>query len=173
MSRQSDKNLQAQVQALIDKTNGLKDYGIKALVQNGELHLNGVVDTLHERRQLQELVSRVPGLKSIENGVTISTDGQINDGEVTSEVYEELELNDVNLKNIGVESIDGTVYLRGRADSTAEIQNAMEAAARARGVKNVISQVELRDDRELSLQEIFHSQVNNDRENPNPKDRLF
>lgn len=172
MSKQNDKELRAQVQALIDKTNGLKDYGIKTQVQNGELHLMGLVDTLHERRQLHELVSRVPGIRSIENGVTISTDGQINDGEVTAEVYEELENNNVNLKHIGAESIGGTVYLRGRAHSTEEIQNAMEAATRARGVRDVINQVNLREEEELTLKELFHSQVNNDREEPKAKDGL-
>lgn len=175
-SRYKDKELQRQVQALIDKTDGLKDYGIKAQVQKGEVHLMGLVDTLHERRQLHELVSRVPDIKTIENGVTISTDGQINDGEVTAEVYEELENNDVNLKHIGAESSGGTVYLRGRADSKEEINNAIEAATRARGVRDVVSQVGLREEvediDELSLKEIFHSQVNNDQEDPDFKDGL-
>ncbi|CCO07487.1 BON domain-containing protein [Desulforamulus hydrothermalis] len=172
----NDKKLQREIQALIDKTNGLKDYGIKVQVQEGEVHLMGLVDTLHERRQLHELVSRVPGIRSIENGVAISTDGQINDGEVTAEVYEELKNNRVNLKNIGAESIGGTVYLRGRAASQAEIQNAMEAASRARGVRDVISQVSLSagpDAGDLTLRDLFHSQVNNDREDPNFKDGLY
>lgn len=173
MSRNNDKDLQERVQALIDKTNGLKDYGIKAQVQNGELHLMGLVDTLHERRQVHELVSRVEGIKSIENGISISTDGQINDGEVTAEVYEEMENNKVNLKNIGAESHGGTVYLRGRAESTEEVQNAMEAATRARGVRDVINQVSVRVDEEMTLKEIFHSQVNNDEENPDAKDGLY
>ncbi len=177
MHSNHDKKLQAQVQALIDKTNGLKDYGIKAKVQNGEVHLMGLVDTLRERRQLHELVSRVPGIRSIENGVTISTDGQINDGEVTAEVYEELENSGINLKNIGAESIGGTVYLRGRSDSQEEIQNAIEAATRARGVRDVISQVSFstgfRDVDDITLKELFHSQVNNDREDPDFKDGLF
>ncbi|MDO7788756.1 BON domain-containing protein [Desulforamulus aquiferis] len=173
MSKFSDKEIQGQVQALIDKTNGLKDYGIKAQVQNGEVHLMGLVDTLHERRQLHELISRVPGIKTIENGVSISTDGQINDGEVTAEVYEELENNDVNLKHIGAEAHGGTIYLRGRAESTEEIQNALEAATRARGVRDVINQVTVREEDELSLKDLFHSQVNNDRENPDAKDGLY
>lgn len=175
-SRYQDKELQGQIQSIIDKTNGLKDYGIKVEVLNGEVHLMGLVDTLHERRQLHELVSRVQGIKSIENGVTISTDGQINDGEVTAEVYEELETNGVNLKSIGAESMDGTVYLVGRSDSQEEIQNAIEAATRARGVKNVVSKVALntgfRDEDEMTLRELFHSQVNNDHEGNNFKDGL-
>lgn len=173
MSKFSDKEVQAQVQALIDRTNGLKNYGIKAQVQNGEVHLMGLVDTLHERRQLHELISRVPGIKTIENGISISTDGQINDGEVTAEVYEELENNEVNLKHIGTESRGGTVYLRGRADSSEEIQNAIEAATRARGVRDVVNQVNIRPEEEKSLKELFHSQVNNDQENPDAKDGLY
>lgn len=176
MSKNVDKALQREVQALIDKTNGLKDYGIKAQVQNREVHLMGLVDTLHERRQLHELVSRVAGIRTIENGVTISTDGQINDGEVTAEVYEELQNNGVNLKNIGAESFGGKVILKGRSESREEVENAIEAATRARGVRNVISEVELvsgfQDADDLTLRELFHSQVNNDREDNNFKDGL-
>ncbi|GAB6181598.1 BON domain-containing protein [Desulfotomaculum defluvii] len=178
MTRFEDKELQKDIQSIIDRTNGLKDYGIKVQVQKGEVHLMGFVDTLHERRQLHELVSRVQGIKSIENGVTISTDGQINDGEVTAEVYEELENNGVNLKNIGAESIGGIVYLRGRSDSEEEINNAIEAATRARGVRDVMVQVERQADfrekdvEEMTLKEIFHSQVNNDSEEENNHDGL-
>ncbi|AEG60948.1 BON domain-containing protein [Desulforamulus ruminis] len=172
MSKQQDQELKAQVQALIDQTNGLKDYGIKTLVQKGEVHLSGMVDTLHERRQLQELVSRVSGIKSIENGVTISTDGQINDGEVTAEVYQEMAHGNVNLKHIGAETVGGTVFLRGRANNSEEIQNAMEAATRARGVRDVINQVQMVEEEDASLKEIFHSQVNNDREEKDVKDGL-
>lgn len=177
MSKYRDKEIQQDIQALIDRTDGLKDYGIKTLVQNGEVHLTGMVDTLHERRQLHELVSRVKGIKSIENGVTISTDGQINDSEVTAEVYEEFANNDVDVKHIGAESRGGTVYLVGHADSQEEIDNAIEAATRARGVRDVKSQVKLTEPEEaiadLSLKEIFHSQVNNDHEDPHLKDGLY
>lgn len=176
MSKYQDQEMQRDIQSLIDRTNGLKDYGIKNLVQKGEVHLMGMVDTLHERRQLHELVSRVKGIRSIENGVTISTDGQINDGEVTAEVYEEFANNDVNVKHIGAESRGGTVYLVGHADSQEEVENAIEAATRARGVRDVMSQVRLNkpfeDTEELTLKELFHSQVNNDREDPHFKDGL-
>ena len=103
---------------------------------------------------------------------------KVNDGEVTAEVYEELENNGVNLKHIGAESIGGTVYLRGRSNNQEEINNAIEAATRARGVRDVISQVDReeifrdKDVEEMSLKEIFHSQVNNDREEENYKDGL-
>lgn len=176
MSKYQDQEMQRDIQSLIDRTDGLKDYGIKTLVQKGEVHLTGMVDTLHERRQLHELVSRVKGIRTIENGITISTDGQINDGEVTAEVYEEFANNDVDVKHIGAESRGGTVYLVGHADSQEEIDNAIEAATRARGVRDVMSQVKLTEPAEvvddLSLKEIFHSQVNNDHEDPHFKDGL-
>jgi len=41
---------------------------------------------------------------------------------------------------------------------------AVTAAARARGVRNVISQLDMEAAGELTLEDIFHSQVNNEKE---------
>lgn len=51
----------------------------------------------------------------------------------------------------------------GNSDDKEEIKAAKEAAAKARGVKEVISQVKSRP-KELSNETIFHSQVRNERE---------
>lgn len=166
MPTKKDQQIKAEVQSLIDNNIKVKDYGIKAEVIDGEVHLTGLVDTLHQKRQLHEVISRVKGIRSLENGVSISTDGRINDADITAEVYEELKHNRVNLEHIGAETRDGTVVLRGRADDTGEIQNAMEAASRARGVKDVINHINMVDEgaAALTLKDLFHSQVNNDQE---------
>jgi len=52
----------------------------------------------------------------------------------------------------------------GNAKDPAEAEAAAKAAARARGVRNVVSKLEMTGEDELTLEEIFHSQVQNDNE---------
>jgi osmotically-inducible protein OsmY len=73
---------------------------------------------------------------------------------------------DGNLFNIGVGSVNrGKVVLAGRSNDPAEIEAAVKAASKARGVTEVISQVKQESGEDaLTPEEIFHSQVNNDEE---------
>lgn len=165
MTKSSDEVLRKTVQEILDTNVKTKAYGLKADVINGEIIITGIVDTLSEKEDLEKLISGVEGVRAIENAVAISTDGAINDSEVTSEVLEELKTApDVNLKHVGAQSVKGTVFLKGRVYDESEIEAAKHAAAKARGVREVVSQLAMETARELTLEEIFHSQVNNDEE---------
>jgi hyperosmotically inducible protein len=144
----------------------LPDARAKDVVE-GEVQLQGIVDTLKEKEWAEDLVRQVSGVKGVANAVSISTDGSITDDEIIQEVQEELEGDpDGNLFNIGVGSVNrGKVVLAGRSNDPAEIEAAVKAASKARGVTEVISQVKQESGEDaLTPEEIFHSQVNNDEE---------
>lgn len=162
-----DKELRERVQAMLDNNDEIKVYGVRAEVNKGHVELSGIVDTLAERRRLHELVNNVHGVKGVDLGISISTDGAIDDEDVTFEVAEELGVDpDVNLRHVGAKVVDGVVYLKGTVEDPAEEQAALKAASKARGVKDVISEVKIKrkDLADASLEDIFHSQVNNDGE---------
>ncbi|NLW07252.1 MAG: BON domain-containing protein [Clostridia bacterium] len=163
----SDKELRQRVRSLLEQDKDLRGYGINADVVEGEVQLEGIVDTLQERTRAEQLVRQLPGVHGVANALSISTDGAIRAQDVTMEVNEELAIDPwVNLRNIGAESVDGhgTVVLRGRTNNPAELEAAQQAAAKARGVTRVVSQVKKAGQGEMSLEDIFHSQVNNDGE---------
>lgn len=165
MQESSDKALREKVQQALDTGLESREYGLKADVINDEAIITGIIDSLSEKESIGRIVAGINGVRRVENNLTISTDGSINDEDITFEVMEELNADPgVNLKHVGARSVRGTVFLKGRADSKEEIDTAVKAAARARGVKNVVSQLSMETARELSLEEIFHSQVNNDKE---------
>jgi len=161
--------LAQQIQALLDQDGNLQGYGLKAqAAAGGRVILSGIVDTLAEKERAAALVAGIPGVQGVENGISISTDGAINDADVTREAQEEMAADPaVNLRRVGVETKKGTVFLVGHSADPAEAEAAREAAARARGVRSIVNNLELsaKDD-ELSLEEIFHSQVRNDGEKP-------
>ena len=102
---------------------------------------------------------------NVDNAISVSTDGAITDQDIIQEVEEELKGDpEGNPNKIGVKSAHrGKVVLAGRTENRAEIERAVNAASKARGVTEVISQVK-QDDEKLTPEQIFHSQVNNDEE---------
>lgn len=164
-----DTAMQQKVQQMLDNDQDLRGYALKANVIDGEVQVSGVVDALAEQNRLREKLAGMPGVKRVELGLAVSTDGAINDSAVTMEVMEELEANPrVNLRHVGAKTVDGTVFLVGRAASPEEEQEAIASASKARGVIKVVSQLKIKPDDgydEESIEEIFHHQVNNDREN--------
>lgn len=169
MHKSKDDELKRLVNAYLEADAEMRTYDIKADVIDGEVQLTGIVDTVSDKNRANEVVSKVDGIKRIENGITISTDGQITDRGVAFEVMEELSADPrVNLKHIGVKSVGGKVFLIGQTDDPLEEQAAIEVAQKARGVTEVISQIH-HEGKDPSLEELFHSQVNNDQEDGKQK----
>ncbi len=163
-NKNHDNELRRHVRSLLEEDKDLRGYGLNADVVEGEVQLQGIVDTLKEKERAEAIVRQIPRIKKVANAVSISTDGSITDKDVTMEVSEELEIApSVDMRHIGAIAIggDGTVILKGNTDDPAEIEAAREAASKARGVTRVLSQVRLGAE-EPSLEDLFHSQVNND-----------
>jgi hyperosmotically inducible protein len=168
-SGKRDEELRRRLQKALDSDIRTGNYKLKADVINGEAQIIGIMDTLAEKEQVNQIASSVDGIKRVENGVTVSTDGSITDGDVLFEVNEELSADpEVDLRHVGAKSVKGNVFLVGTVSGAEEEKAALRAASRARGVKSVVSQLKINDDNydPDDLGQIFHHQVNNDREGP-------
>lgn len=164
MSGYKDSDLAARLQDALQHDINLKGYAIQGDVVEGEAQLVGLVDTLADKNHAQKIAQSIEGIKRIDNSITISTDGDITDSAVDFEVAEELNLNPkINQNHIGAKSSSGVVTLVGTVADASEIEEARQTASKARGVTRVDSQVKV-EQPEMSLQDIFHSQVNNDEE---------
>lgn len=169
MSIERDTDLQRKVEDALRGDPESTMYDINIDVEDGNVHLTGIVDTLADKERFHREAAAVPGIKHIEDEISISTDGDITDRGVEFEVAEEMHADPrIDMKNIGVKSVKGKVFLVGHSNDPEEIEAAKEAASRARGVKDIIPQVKSKKD-DPSLEEIFHSQVNNDDEKDSPR----
>lgn len=166
--RHLGQDLQGRIQALLDSDKDFRSYGLRAEVSDGNVLLTGIVDTLIEKERLTDLIRSVPGVKSVENGVTISTDGPITDTDVAMEVAQELEATPhLDGATIYPEVTRGTVTLNGQARDNGQARAASLAASKARGVKRVINRIKTTKPRSLSLEAISHNQVRNNQEQDN------
>ena len=139
-----DEKLARQVEAKLREDRGLGSYGLKVSVHQGKVTLQGVVDVLADKKRARKLAAEVPGVRSVEDAITLSTDGTIDDADVQMEVAEELAADPrVDPRQIGARVEGGVVHLEGRAPYQGMVRAAVEAGARARGVRDVVSHVTL------------------------------
>lgn len=137
--------MEKEINQQLQNDDQLASYGLKARVDEaGNVEVQGIVDVLAEKYQVEELVRGVPGVKSVENDITVCTDGAIDDEDVAFEVSEELRANPEVPDSVGVKVDGGQVQLVGSANDSDETKAAVETAAKARGVREVYSQVKLK-----------------------------
>ncbi|MGE5594255.1 MAG: BON domain-containing protein [Betaproteobacteria bacterium] len=140
---EEDRQLTEKVLKSIREDAGLSGYKINVTVRDGVVHLGGIVDVLAQKMRAEGIASGVDGVVAVENDLSVCTDGRITDDGVAFEVSEELRLDpNVDTGRIYAESKRGTVHLYGEANSPVAERAAVTAAARARGVKEVVSHVE-------------------------------
>jgi hyperosmotically inducible protein len=118
----------------------LKDDSIRTASKDGAVTLTGKVSEESHRSLAQETVENLPGVKSVDNRLTI--DGQQpaehSDGWTGMKVKSALFFNrNVSAVNTEVDVADGVVTLKGHADSQAQKDLTGEYAKDIEGVKNV------------------------------------
>lgn len=138
-----DEELKSKVEAAINADKGMRGYDINVRVQDEIVHLEGMVDVLREKQRAQEIASGVHGVRDVENNLTVSTDGGITDGDVEFEIAEELRAHGIDTKNVWVNVESGVARIRGRVASLGEAKAAVEAVAKARGVKDVVDETKV------------------------------
>lgn len=107
---------------------------------NGEVvRLKGMVFSLEERR-LAERIARRLGARAIESDITLES-GETDDERLAAAIDGAIDR--AGLSGIaGVDKVvDGVVYLRGHADSADQAEAAISTAARAHGIRDVVSNI--------------------------------
>jgi hyperosmotically inducible protein len=127
-------------------TKEFKGYDINVRANDGHINLQGIVDVLADITRATQFAKDFPGVKSVENDLTISSDGAIRDEDVYMEVTQEIGADPrVNEEKIHFTVENGTVSLLGETGSREEREAAALAASKARGVRNINNQIQIKD----------------------------
>src|SRR5690554_1380079 len=136
------RTLQERIESVLAGST-LAPYAIKVRENKGAIYLQGVVDVFGDKKEAERLVRAQPGVDRVENGITVCTDGAIDDEDIQFEVSEEL-LSDAQVpKTVGSEVVKGRARLVGEVKTLREKEAAVRAAGRARGVREVISELQV------------------------------
>ncbi|MAP95102.1 MAG: phospholipid-binding protein [Ponticaulis sp.] len=118
-------------------------------VANRVVLLSGRVPGAEDRREAEQIAWEVALVNTVANEIQVREKGgvrqNLNDEWITTRVRTRLLANDdVKSVNINIETYDGTVYLMGLARSQAELRVIAENAADVRGVREVVSYIQVR-----------------------------
>ena len=130
--------------AAFHKTKEFSGYDINVTAYEGRVNLQGIVDVMADVNRAVAFAKEFPGVTSVENDLTISTDGAITDDDVHLEVTQELGGDPaVNVEKIHFTVENGVVSLHGEAETQEERDRAAKAASKALGVRTINNQIRI------------------------------
>lgn len=142
--KDGDDKLKSKLEASFSGAKDFSGYDINLRVAKGRVTLQGIVDTLADKNHAHSLAAAMEGVREIENKLTVSTDGAVDDRHVYMEVEQEL-TGDPRLEDafFNVKVKKGVVTLGGQVESMALKQAAVEAAAKAMGVTEIKDEIKV------------------------------
>lgn len=140
-----DKKISNNIKNDLDHDMGeaLRDVNIS--VQDGLVHLSGVVDAMNDKLTAEKIVSETSGVRRVENDITISAAANFNDRDSEEVVNKKLR-NSIyhnDLSGISATVKGGTAMLNGKAESQDLRKKAMEEASKVPGIRNVVNNITL------------------------------
>ena len=149
-----DLEIKAKLAADVVDKMGTKVISINADVYEQDVMLTGVVDDATVKDQAGQLAKSVDGVKTVHNEMMVikplekkkgAVEGFVDDTVIESKINALLlDASGVNVTNFRWRSVQGHVFLFGRALSNAELKKAIEVVKGVKGVLSVTSRVKVR-----------------------------
>lgn len=141
----ADSNLRAEIMNKALNKSQFKN--IQVAVNNGVVMLTGTVDVFDAKRQADERVHRVKGVKGVDNEIQVAGP-TIPDDELQQKVLKAVEYDRVGYRvtpfnAISVSVHDGVVTLGGHAYGPVDADSAVATVANIKGVKDVINDIQV------------------------------
>lgn len=109
---------------------------VKVSVEDGSVRLHGVVDVLSHRRAAEEIARRLPGVRHIENDITVANEEASSDKHLLEAVTAKLTSRE-ELRQVGCTVHKGVVSLVGHAGSYGDVAKAVRLVEGMAGVREV------------------------------------
>lgn len=146
MQKRSEKEILADLRELIQTHFGESGEGIRYEVRGDRINLWGTVDSLAEKNFIGDRVSRIDGVQTLDNSLTVSLDGEIDDKDIEADILRRFgQSRDSRIHKLSCRVSRGVVTLFGHADTRGTERLAERLAIQARGVKEIRSEIQLLD----------------------------
>lgn len=109
---------------------------INVSAEGGEVRLTGVVDALSHKTAAEEIARKIPGVRLIENDITVANEETYSDKDLEDFVHERL-AGTPEYRGLGAKVRKGTVTLVGNAGSYGDVQEAVRLVEGVPGVRTV------------------------------------
>lgn len=112
---------------------------IQVSAEDGKVRLYGVVDALSHKSAAEEIVRKIPGVRGIDNDITVANEETLSDKDLEGAVAAKL-AEVPEYARIGVRVQKGVVTLMGEARSYEDLDGAVRLAEGVPGVREVRSE---------------------------------
>ncbi|GEM_PF-6297153 len=125
----------------VDLGDGLYDR-ITVKIEGHNATISGLVDSAAQRMAVEELVEGIPGVRSIENALTVGVDSYLSDEDLDRLVREKLDGS--GFEWVGAKVSHGIARLVGSTDSLPMTEQAVRAAGSVRGIRDVVNSIKIK-----------------------------
>ena len=143
-----DEKLSFAVKKALAKDMELSAMDIRVNTLNGVVHLDGVVDVLGDREYAEKVIREIDGVQDIVNRLSIGMERRVKDDELAHAVESKLQTRKKDYWRIGVAAKKGVVHLYGDVYTLAEEKDILMVVMDVLGVREVVSHLKLRTDRD-------------------------
>jgi osmotically-inducible protein OsmY len=139
----SDIDLANAVMLTLGNEKKIQIWHLQVVVKTGKVFLTGNAKDKASIKLASETIQKVPGVKGVENGIRLQSEGVNPDDELKIRIIDEIKKSkDVRARDINPVVVNGHVFLKGFAATTKEIIAAEALVSRTRGVKKVFMELE-------------------------------
>lgn len=139
----SEKEVFQDMKQLIQTHFGETGQGLHVEVKGDKVSLWGTVDTLSEKDFIGQRISRIDGVRELDNSLTVANDGNISDKDIEKQVVERFsQSNYEDITHLGCRVSQGIVTLLGHVETQSTERLAKRIASQVRGVKEIRSEIQ-------------------------------
>lgn len=138
----SDNGLIGAVREALTQSADIATGGLSVSARDGVVLLTGTVGTLYQKRIAGRFARATKGVVDVENDLVVVPDHYSPDDQVKKALDQAF--SSYRPERIGVRQVQqGLAYLSGKASSASEAWNAIDLASKVKGVKGVISEIDV------------------------------
>jgi len=133
-----DVEIESSIRERLESAPGVDATRITIGVENGEVVLEGVIPSYAVRRAMEEEIRNIPGVRSLDNRLSVLPDTAISNRRLEDQVLKALQLNpELAEAHPEVRALAGVVTLSGTVETLWQKERAEELAAQVVGVVEV------------------------------------
>ncbi len=137
-----DQDIRQAVHAVLQRDPRLAGAHATAAVKDGVVSLMGSVNSAHERRAAEEAAAGVPGVRGVDNGLTVVPSSLPDDDSVEMRVRAALSRTPYfDPDRVTAEVVNGVVYLTGQVSSPFERLRVQYAVFAVPGVVDIVDRL--------------------------------
>ena len=134
----SDQDIKEAMYCLLNANSEIKTNDVKVSINNGSIFLEGTVNSFWKSDKIRKMASKISGVISVTNKITIIPDEKISDEEIANLIFNSMQnCVQVDAYNINVEVEDGIVSLSGILSSMSEYDEAIDIVKSTKGVVDI------------------------------------